>query len=85
MCRLDYCGYWRPDQGTLAYGGGERVADLKEIVVDCPVCGGPFALEVDATAEEQSHFVSCPECQRALEVFVRCGLGEVLSISASVD
>ena len=72
-------------RAELAYGGDEKVPDLKEIVVDCPACGGPFALEVDAEAEEQSHFVSCPECRRALEVFVRCGLGEVLSISASVD
>ena len=56
-----------------------------EIVVDCPGCGGPFALDVDTTAEEQSHFLSCPECQASLEVFVRCRPGEVLSISASVD
>ena len=61
------------------------MSDLNDIVVDCPSCRGPFALEVDPEAEEQSHFVSCPECQRALEVFVRCGLGEVLSISASLD
>ena len=58
---------------------------MEEIVVDCPACGAPFALEVDTGAEEQSHFVSCPECQRALEVFVRCAEGEVRSISASVD
>jgi uncharacterized protein YbaR (Trm112 family) len=58
---------------------------LSETVVDCPACGGPFALEVDTAAEEQSHFVSCPECQRSLEVFVRCDGDEVRSISASVD
>jgi hypothetical protein len=56
-----------------------------ETIVDCPRCGGPFALDVDTEAEEQSHFVPCPECQAPLEVFVRCGSGEVLSISASVD
>ena len=57
----------------------------KEIVVDCPAGGAPFALEVYEGAEEQSHFLSCPSCGRALEVFVRCQSGEVLSISASVD
>ena len=44
---------------------GRRRRRLEEIVVDCPACGAPFALEVDTGAEEQSHFVSCPECQRA--------------------
>jgi endogenous inhibitor of DNA gyrase (YacG/DUF329 family) len=58
---------------------------VEEIVVDCPACGAPFALEVDEEAEEQSHFVSCPECGRALEVFVRCGNGAVQSISTSID
>ena len=58
---------------------------VEETVVDCPVCAEPFALQVDVEAEEQSHFLSCPTCGRALEVFVRCQSGEVLSISASVD
>jgi hypothetical protein len=57
----------------------------RETVVDCPACGDPFALDVDTRAEEQSHFVSCPGCQRPLEVFVRCEGGEVRSVSASVD
>ena len=58
---------------------------VQETVVDCPRCGNPFSLDVDTAAEEQSHFVNCPECQTPLEVFVRCGGGEVLSVSASVD
>ena len=58
---------------------------VEEIVVDCPACAEPFALEVDVAAEEQSHFLGCPSCARALEVFVRCRSGEVLSTSVSVD
>ena len=61
------------------------MAAVEETIVDCPSCSEPFALDVDTAAEEQSHFVRCPTCRRALEVFVRCRLGEVLSISASVD
>jgi transcription elongation factor Elf1 len=58
---------------------------VEEIVVDCPACAEPFALEADVDAEEQSHFLSCPSCGRALEVFVRCRSGEVLSSSVSAD
>jgi uncharacterized protein YbaR (Trm112 family) len=61
------------------------MAVVDETVVDCPSCSEPFALEVDASAEEQSHFLHCPTCHEALEVFVRCRSGEVLSISVSVD
>jgi hypothetical protein len=64
---------------------GKRGGDLSETLVDCPACGEPFALEVDTAAEEQSHFVSCPECGGSLEVFVRCQEGAVRSVSASVD
>ncbi len=58
---------------------------MVEVIADCPRCGGPFALDVDTAAEEQSHLLPCPECQAPLEVFVRCRPGEVVSISASVD
>jgi uncharacterized protein YbaR (Trm112 family) len=63
----------------------EERTRLSETLADCPACGEPFALDVDTTAEEQSHLVSCPECKRSLEVFVRCDGGEVRSISTSVD
>jgi Zn finger protein HypA/HybF involved in hydrogenase expression len=58
---------------------------MEEIAVDCVTCAEPFALDVDTEAEEQSHFVECPSCHQALEVFARCRPGEVLSISVSVD
>jgi len=59
---------------------------IEEILVDCPACGEPAALEVDTTAgAEQSYFEDCPVCCRAMEVFVRCRPGEVLSISVSAD
>ncbi len=58
---------------------------MEEILVDCVTCGEPFALEVDTAAEEQSHFVKCPSCHQALEVFAVCRPGEVLSVSVSVD
>ena len=61
------------------------MAVVDETVVDCPACNEPFALDVDTAAEEQSHFVECPTCHQALEVFVRCRPGEILSISVSVD
>ena len=58
---------------------------MEEILVDCATCAEPFALDVDTEAEEQSHFVECPTCHQALEVFARCRSGEVLSVSVSVD
>jgi transcription elongation factor Elf1 len=61
------------------------MAAVEETIVDCPGCNEPFALDVDAAADEQSHFVECPSCRQSLEVFVRCRPGEILSISVSLD
>ncbi len=59
---------------------------LEEILVDCPSCGEPFALDVDTQAgEEQSYFEDCPVCCRPAEVFVRCRPGAIESISVSAD
>ncbi len=59
---------------------------VMEVVVDCPSCGEPFALEVDTTAgAEQSYFEDCPVCCRPMEVFVRCRPGEILSTSVSAE
>lgn len=59
---------------------------IVEVVVDCPTCGEPFALDVDTSGgEEQSTFEDCPVCCRPMEVFVRCRPGEVLSTSVSAD
>ncbi len=59
---------------------------IEEIVADCPSCGEPAALDVDTTAgAEQSYFEDCPVCCRAMEVYVRCEPGRVLSISVTVD
>ncbi len=59
---------------------------LVEVIVDCPSCGEPFALEVDTSAgEEQSYFEDCPACCRPMEVFVRCRPGEILSTSVSAE
>ena len=59
---------------------------IEEIIVQCPACGEPVALDVDTTAgEEQSYFEDCAVCCRPMEVFVRCRPGEVLGISVSAD
>jgi hypothetical protein len=59
---------------------------IEEIVVECPCCGEPAALDVDTTAgPEQSYFEDCPVCCRPMEVFVRSQPGEILSISVSAD
>jgi len=59
---------------------------IEEVVVDCPYCGEPAALDVDTTAgDEQSYFEDCPVCCRPMEVFVRCRPGEILSLSVSAD
>jgi hypothetical protein len=59
---------------------------IEEIVVYCPSCGEPFALDVDTTGGgEQSYFEDCPVCCRPAEVFVKCRPGEILSISVSAD
>jgi len=59
---------------------------VEDIIVDCPSCGEPSALEVDTTGGvEQSYFEDCPVCCRPMEVFVRCRPGQVLSISVTSD
>ncbi|HEY7412408.1 MAG TPA: CPXCG motif-containing cysteine-rich protein [Vicinamibacteria bacterium] len=59
---------------------------IEEVVVDCPACGEPAALDVDTTAgAEQSYFEDCPVCCKPMEVFVRCQPGVVLSLSVTTD
>jgi hypothetical protein len=59
---------------------------IEEVVVDCPTCGEPVALDVDTTAgDEQSYVEDCPVCCRAMDVFVVCRDGEVLSISTTAQ
>jgi hypothetical protein len=59
---------------------------IEEVVVDCPACGEPFALDVDTSGgAEQSYIEDCPVCCRPMEVFVRCRPGEILSTSVSAD
>jgi len=59
---------------------------IEEVIVDCPGCGEPAALNVDTTAgEEQSYFEDCPVCCKPMEVFVRCRPGEIVSLSVTND
>jgi hypothetical protein len=59
---------------------------VEEVIVDCPACGEPAALDVDTTGgEEQSYFEDCPTCCKPMEVFVRCEPGRVLSISVTSE
>jgi hypothetical protein len=59
---------------------------IEETVVDCPHCGEPIALSVDTTAgNEQSYVEDCAVCCRAMEVFVRCRPGEIVSVSLSAE
>jgi Cysteine-rich CPXCG len=59
---------------------------IEETVVDCPHCGEPIALSVDTTAgNEQSYVEDCAVCCRAMEVFVRCRPGEIVSVSVSAE
>lgn len=59
---------------------------IEEVIVDCPGCGEPAALNVDTTAgEEQSYFEDCPVCCKPMEVFVRCRPGEIVSLSVTSD
>jgi hypothetical protein len=59
---------------------------IEEVVVDCPTCGEPVALEVDTTAgDEQSYVEDCPVCCRAMDVFAVCRAGEVLSVSVTAQ
>ncbi len=59
---------------------------IEEVIVDCPGCGEPAALNVDTTAgEEQSYFEDCPVCCKPMEIFLRCRPGEILSLSVTND
>jgi cysteine-rich CPXCG protein len=56
------------------------------VIIECPSCGEPMALDVDTTGgEEQSYFEDCVVCCRPMEVFVRCRPGEILGISVTAD
>jgi hypothetical protein len=59
---------------------------IEEVIVSCPSCGEPMALDVDTTGgDEQSYFEDCSVCCRPMEIFVRCRAGEVLGISVTAD
>jgi hypothetical protein len=57
---------------------------IEETIVHCPSCGEPVALSVDTSAgDEQEYVEDCAVCCRAMDVFVRCKPGEILSVSIS--
>lgn len=59
---------------------------IEEIIVYCPSCGEPVAMDVDTTGgEEQDYIEDCSVCCRPMEVFVRCRPGQVISISVTAD
>ena len=59
---------------------------IEEIIVHCPSCGEPVAMDVDTTGgEEQDYIEDCAVCCRPMEVFVRCRPGRVISISVTAD
>lgn len=59
---------------------------LEEVIVDCPSCGEPVALDVDTTGgPEQSYFEDCPVCCRPMEIYVVSRPGEIVSISVTAD
>ena len=59
---------------------------VEEVIIDCPSCGEPVALEVDTTGgAEQSYFEDCPVCCRPMEVYVVSRPGEIVSISVTAD
>ena len=59
---------------------------IEEVIVDCPACGEPAALDVDPTAgNEQSYVEDCPVCCRPMDVFIVCRDGEVDSVSVSAS
>jgi hypothetical protein len=58
----------------------------EEVIVDCPSCGEPIALEVDTSVgEEQEYVEDCPVCCRPMDVFIKCAEGQVQSISTSAQ
>ena len=60
---------------------------IEEIIVQCPACGEPVALDVDTTAgEEQSYFEDCAVCCRPIEIALRVGDdGELIDVSTQTD
>jgi len=65
---------------------GSKTCVVEEVIVDCPSCGEPMALDVDTTGgDEQSYIEDCPVCCRPMEVFVKCEPGRVLSTSVSAE
>ena len=59
---------------------------IEEVIVQCPSCGEPMALDVDTTGgEELSYFVVGSVCCRPMEIFGRCRPGEVIGISVTAD
>ena len=51
---------------------------IEEIIVQCPACGEPVALDVDTTAgEEQSYFEDCAVCCQPWAVTVERDAGRL--------
>lgn len=56
------------------------IGETYETEVQCPFCGEPFTIVVDASVDEQSYVEDCYVCCRPIQFTVRCEEGVVVSV-----
>ena len=54
----------------------------EDVSVSCPVCGEPFAIQVDTTGGSYETIEDCAVCCRPISIMIQCRPGEILSLSA---
>lgn len=57
---------------------------IEEILIDCPQCGEPFAIQVETDADRTVELIEdCAVCCRPAAVSVTTREGEVISVTVS--
>lgn len=51
--------------------------DISESEVECPFCGEPITLVIDASAGSQSYIEDCSVCCRPIQVSIECSSGRL--------
>ena len=61
------------------------MSGLETATIDCPYCGEPIELLIDASVEQQEYVEDCSVCCRPLVVTVTAAAGELVSVEARAE
>lgn len=56
-----------------------------DVIVACPQCGEPFAIQVDTESGSYETIEDCSVCCRPISVSIQCRPGEILSVSVEAS